>query len=95
MCSKFTFPDYFDKDNLQSKVILNPTKDVDLYGAYIAPAIGATRRFFGEEPIDKVTQQHNNFMKRQLPEYGIEVIEIPRKTLAGGQVISASKCGKT
>ncbi len=94
MCSKFTFPDYFDKDNLQSKVILNPTKDVDLYGAYIAPAIGATRRFFGEEPIDKVTQQHNNFMKRQLPEYGIEVIEIPRKTLGSGQVISASKVRK-
>ena len=94
MCSKFTFPDYFDKDNLQTKVILNPTKDVDLYGAYIAPAIGATRRFFGEEPIDKVTQQHNNFMKRQLPEYGIEVIEIPRKTLSSGQVISASKVRK-
>ena len=94
MCSRFTFPDYFDKDNLQSKVILNPTKDVDLYGAYIAPAIGATRRFFGEEPIDKVTQQHNNFMKRQLPEYGIEVIEIPRKTLDSGQVISASKVRK-
>lgn len=94
MCSKFTFPDYFDKDNLQTKVILNPTKDVDLYGAYIAPAIGATRRFFGEEPIDKVTQQHNNFMKRQLPEYGIEVIEIPRKTLSSGQVISASRVRK-
>lgn len=94
MCSKFTFPDYFDKDNLQTKVILNPTKDVDLYGAYIAPAIGATRRFFGEEPIDKVTQQHNNFMKRQLPEYGIEVIEIPRKTLESGQVISASRVRK-
>lgn len=94
MCSKFTFPDYFDKDNLQTKVILNPTKDVDLYGAYIAPAIGATRRFFGEEPIDKVTQQHNNFMKRQLPEYGIEVIEIPRKMLESGQVISASKVRK-
>lgn len=94
MCSKFTFPDYFDKDNLQTKVILNPTKDVDLYGAFIAPAIGATRRFFGEEPIDKVTQQHNNFMKRQLPEYGIEVIEIPRKELSDGQVISASKVRK-
>lgn len=94
MCSKFTFPDYFDKDNLQTKVILNPTKDVDLYGAYIAPAIGATMRFFGEEPIDKVTQQHNNFMKNQLPEYGIKVIEIPRKTLEDGQVISASKVRK-
>ena len=33
-------------------------------------------------------------MKNQLPEYGIKVIEIPRKTLEDGQVISASKVRK-
>lgn len=94
MCSKFTFPDYFSKDSLQDKVILNPTKDIDLYGKYIAPAIGATMRFAGEEPLDLITRQHNNFMKNKLPDYGIEFCEIPRKTLDDGQVISASKVRK-
>lgn len=94
MCSKFTFPEYFDKDNLQKKTIVYPTKDVGLYGKYIAPAIGATLRFFGEEPLDLVTRQHNNFMREKLPNYGVKVIEIPRKTLSDGQVISASKVRK-
>ncbi len=94
MCSKFTFPDYFDKDNLQDKVLLNPTKDIDLYGKYIAPALGATIRFAGEEPLDLITRQHNNFMKNKLPKYGITFCEIPRKTLSDGQVISASKVRK-
>lgn len=94
MCSKFTFPDYFDKEALQSKIILNPTKDIELYGKYIAPAIGATIRFAGEEPLDLITRQHNNFMKEKFPYYGIEFCEIPRKTLENGQVISASKVRK-
>ena len=55
MCSKLTFPDYFTKDDMQDKIILDPTKDIDLYGKYIAPAIDATIRFAGEEPIDKIT----------------------------------------
>lgn len=94
MCSKFTFPDYFDKDALQSKIILNPTKDIELYGKYIASALGATLRFAGEEPLDLITRQHNNFMKEKLPDYGVEFCEIPRKTLEDGQVISASKVRK-
>lgn len=94
MCSKFTFPDYFDKDDIQDKIILNPTKDIDLYGKYIAPALGATIRFAGEEPFDLITRQHNDFMRNTLPKYKIEFCEIPRKTLEDGQVISASKVRK-
>lgn len=94
MCSKLTFPDYFNKDDLQDKIILNPTKDIDLYGKYIAPALGATIRFAGEEPLDLITRQHNNFMKNKLPEYGIEFCEIPRKLLPDGRVISASNVRK-
>ena len=91
MCSKFTFPEYFDKDNIQDKIMLSPTKDIEIYGKYIAPALAATVRFAGEEPLDAITRQHNNFMKNKLPEYGIEFCEIPRKTLPNGQPISASK----
>ena len=96
MCSRFTFPEYFDKDNLQQATIVYPTKDVGLYGRCIAPAIGATVRFFGEEPIDLVTRQHNNFMKEKLPNYGVQVIEIPRKNLNNdpNNPISASKVRK-
>lgn len=90
MCSALTFPDYFDKEHLQDKK-LDPTMDIDLYGKYIAPAIGATKRFTREEPFDLITRQHNNFMKNQLPNYGIKFYEIPRKTLANGDVISATK----
>ena len=43
--------------------------------------------------IDNITRQYNEYMKRMLPEYGIEVIEIPRKEI-GKQVISASRVRK-
>ena len=46
----------------------------------------------GEEPLDAVTRQYNETMRRILPEYGIEFVEIPRRTDAGGEtVISASR----
>ena len=94
MCSKFTFPEYFEKDNLTDKIMIKPTKDIEIYGEYIAPALGATVRFAGEEPLDPITRQHNNFMKNKLLEYGVEFCEIPRKTLPNGQPISASKARK-
>lgn len=93
MCSSLTFPDYFDKENLQDKK-LDPTMDIDLYGKYIAPAIGATKRFTGEEPFDLITRQHNNFMKQKLPFYKIQFYEFPRKTLENGEAISATKVRK-
>lgn len=90
--SSLTFTDYFGKKELQDKTI-DPSLDVSLFGKYIAPALGITVRFAGEEPLDRVTLQYNDSMKKILPEYGIEFVVIPRKE-SGGQVISASRVRK-
>lgn len=84
-----TFPGYFYKDNLQSATI-DASKDIDTYGQYIAPALGITYRFAGEEPLDLVTRQYNQAMEERLPLYGIKFIVIPRKK-DSGEVISASR----
>lgn len=84
-----TFPGYFYKADLQDATI-DASKDVDIYGQYIAPALGITYRFAGEEPLDLVTRQYNQAMEERLPLYGIRFIVIPRKKNSGA-VISASR----
>lgn len=42
-----------------------------------------THRFVGEEPEDIVTNVYNDAMKKILPKYGIELVEIPRKQQGG------------
>ena len=58
--------------------------------AEIAPSLGITVRFVGEEPEDSVTRQYNENMRRILPQYNIDFKEIPRRE-TGGEVISAKK----
>jgi len=87
--SNITFPDYFDKDNLMHSTI-DPSLDVDIFGRYIAKELGITIRFVGEEPFDNVTRQYNEVMKSKLPQFGIKVLEIPRK-FCEGNVISAKR----
>lgn len=84
-----TFPGYFYKADLQDATI-DASKDIDIYGQYIAPALGIKYRFAGEEPIDLVTNQYNQTMEERLPLYGIRFIVIPRKK-DSGEVISASR----
>ena len=86
--SQQTFSDYFNKTELQD-VQIDPSEDVEIFGREIAPTLGITIRFAGEEPKDNVTRQYNETMKRILPRYGVEFQEIPRKTF-GEEVISAS-----
>ena len=50
-------------------------------------------RFVGTEPTDNVTNQYNSALKKILPEYGIELIEIPR-LMRGKDVISATQVRK-
>lgn len=77
--SAITFPGYFTKDTLQSQV--DPSHDLMLFGLFIAPALGISRRFVGEEPTDFVTRQYNETMEKLLPNIGVAVEIIPRKTL--------------
>lgn len=86
--SKETFSQYFEKDNVEQ--VDDMDYDVRIFGEVVAKELGISVRFVGEEPFDKVTRKYNETMKSILPEYGIEVVEIPRVKVHGGQTISAS-----
>lgn len=77
--SSLTFPGYFTKDK-EEKVKVDVSKDLAVFTDYIAPALHIKKRFVGEEPFDIVTKHYNEEMKKYLPLYGVELIEIPRKT---------------
>lgn len=87
--SQRTFEAYSNKAALQDTKI-DASLDVEIFGRNIAPALGITVRFAGEEPLDKVTKQYNDTMRRILPKYGIHFEIIPRKEYKG-EVISASR----
>ncbi len=88
--SQQTFPEYFikieDKD-----VSHNAEFDIKLFAKIIAPRLNIKYRFVGEEKMDVVTAEYNNAMKRILPRYGIEVVEIPRKSKVDGSAICATE----
>lgn len=79
-----TMPSYFMKET-QQEAKVDAAKDLRLFCLGIAPAFGITVRFVGQEPIDKVTAQYNMEMKKRLPHYGIELVEMVRKHLGGGE----------
>lgn len=87
--SSLTFSEYFNKSEMQDRII-DTSLDVTVFAREIAPCLHITKRFAGEEPFDNVTRQYNETMRRVLPEYGIEFVEIPRKAGEGG-AISASR----
>ena len=88
--SAATFPTYFLKqlsDATDTQILL----DLDLYRRRIAPALGATIRFFGSEPTDPLTRRYNELMHQQLGEEHVH--EIQRKQQEGS-AISASRVRK-
>ncbi|MBU5669834.1 [citrate (pro-3S)-lyase] ligase [Peptoniphilus sp. MSJ-1] len=87
--SKNTFPTYFYKDE---KTILKAYSELDtkIFGRYFAKALNIKKRFVGTEIKDVVTKNYNETMKKILPQYGVELIEIPRIE-SDGEVISASR----
>lgn len=87
--SQRTFEAYSNKAALQEEVV-DASLDVEIFGRSIAPALGINIRFAGEEPLDNVTRQYNDTMKRILPRYGVAFEVIPRKEWKGS-VISASR----
>lgn len=87
--SALTLPLYFEKSE-KKDAELDASVDLGIFGEYIAPELGITERFVGEERADLVTRQYNEQMKILLPSYGIEVTEIPRRCV-DGEPISASK----
>ena len=88
LASATLFPEYFNKED-NSDVTVDASKDIAVFTKYIAPYLGITKRFVGEENFDKVTQAYNIALKHTLPLYGIDVEEVPRFKDAFGQEISA------
>ncbi|MFY9285534.1 MAG: [citrate (pro-3S)-lyase] ligase [Tissierellaceae bacterium] len=86
--SNATFPSYFIKEE-SSIVKTHAMLDVKIFAEYIAPALGINHRFIGEEPKDLVTREYNKVMLEMLPQYGIQVEEIPRLKVENN-LISAS-----
>ena len=86
--SRATFPTYFLKrldDAADTQMLL----DLDLFRRHIAPALGATVRFVGTEPTDKLTRRYNQLMHEALK----DVREIDRLE-KDGNAVSASRVRK-
>lgn len=88
LISHATFPDYFLKDKARASdqaAVL----DLKIFGTYFKEAFHIDRRYVGEEPFSPITRLYNQQMKKLLPGYGIEVVEIARARQED-QVISAT-----
>ena len=90
LVSRATFPAYFIKDKVRAEAV-KADIDIEFFAGRLAPALGITRRFVGEEPLDPVTRSYNQRMKELLPQRGIELTEIPRYTDSQGEPVSASR----
>lgn len=89
LISRATFPTYFLKRSDENLMAYTHT-DAEIFGRYYAQALGISRRFVGEEPLDPVTAAYNDALKAELPGYGVGLQVIPRLEMAGGP-ISASR----
>ena len=86
--SQATFPTYFLKrldDAADTQMLL----DLDLFRRHIAPALGATVRFVGTEPTDRLTRRYNELMHEVLTDVR-EICRLEKE----GNVVSASRVRK-
>lgn len=94
--SKATFPTYFIKDK-RCIDSLYTELDLNIFRNHLAPELGITHRFVGEEPLCVVTNEYNMQMKKILAAPSafplIEVIELPRIEY-NHEPISASRVRK-
>lgn len=87
--SNATFPSYFIKSKDDVPTIYAEL-DANIFGCYIAKALGINRRYIGTEPYSKTTNLYNNILKKVLPKYDIQVIELERCEFEK-EVVSASR----
>ena len=77
--SAATFPTYFLKD-LSDAAETQMRLDLDLYSRWIAPALDASVRFVGSEPLDALTAQYNTLIPN--------AVVIPRLEMASAGAIA-------
>lgn len=87
-----TFQAYFEKET-NSEIEVDASLDIEIFTSYVAPLLNISKRFVGDEPVDKVTQQYNRNLTEILPNYGIELFIIPRFE-EDGKIISAKTVRK-
>lgn len=85
--SQATFPSYFLLDE-EAVSEVQARLDLTIF-CRIAKALNISERWVGEEPSSTITRLYNRVMAEELPRFGIECHEIPRK-MANNTVISAS-----
>ena len=86
--SQATFPTYFLKrldDAADTQMLL----DLDLFRRHIAPALGATVRFVGTEPTDRLTRRYNQLIHEVLADVR-EIVRLEKE----GNAVSASRVRK-
>ena len=86
--SSMIFPEYFNRSE-STDVSLDLSIDQEIFTQYIAPILNIKKRFVGEEKNDYITREYNKELKRNLPLYEIDLIEIPRFKNINGDEISA------
>ncbi|MBC07324.1 hypothetical protein [Thalassospira sp.] len=88
ICTTVTFPEYFSKED-KNDVPADASVEAWFFCEYIAPRLGITEIFLGDEPKCQLTKKYNAKMAEILPTFGIGGDIIPRIS-NGNQVISAS-----
>lgn len=89
LVSSATFPEYFLKSQADAENV-HCALDLSIFAKRFAAPLGIRVRFVGDEPSSVVTRAYNEQMKRILPGYGIDVVELPRIEV-DNQPISASR----
>ena len=95
--SAATFPTYFLKD-LSDAAETQMTLDIDLFERHIMPALGATVRFVGSEPLDPLTARYNALMHNAVVIPRLEAISASRVRAAieaGDYASAAALCPST
>lgn len=86
--SAITFPSYFLKGGADEAAAVQMEIDVELFGRHLAPFFHVKRRFIGTEPYCRTTHLYSETMRRLLPAFGVETVQLDRRE-TGGEAISA------
>ncbi len=95
--SAATFPTYFLKD-LSDAAETQMRLDIELFERHIMPALGATVRFVGSEPLDPLTARYNALMHNAVVIPRLEAISASRVRAAieaGDYASAAALCPVT
>lgn len=75
------FPAYFLKNETISDVMEKQAElDVRIFANYVVPVLGIKKRYVGTENYCATTAAYNQAMKTILPSFGVEILEVTRKS---------------